>query len=280
MGKTLSPLRYPGGKSQLAKKVQALIEKNNFKNRVYVEPFAGGFGVGLYLLANKIVEHAVINDFDQHVYHFWRAALEQTDELIALVQNTPINLAERTTQKARYLDPTSTILEDGFATLYLNRVNYSGVLFAGPIGGREQKSEYKIGCRFNKEGIIKRIRDVAALREKIRLYNLDASDLITRELAGENADCFYNIDPPYVKKGKSLYSVYFADQDHRDFGNVIRQHLANVPWIITYDDCGLIYEIYSEFHIHQYKLFHSAHDRTKGTELVITNLSDDRFEWE
>ena len=279
MGKTLSPLRYPGGKSQLNKKVQKLIERNRLQNHIYVEPFAGGFGVGLYLLKNNIVENAVLNDYDQHVYHFWLAVLNHTDDLIALVQDTPIDLQERTVQKTLYSAPNSTILQDGFATLYLNRVNYSGVLFAGPLGGREQNSKYNLGCRFNKENIIKRIRDVASLRDRIRLFNLDANDLINRELNQENAHCFYNIDPPYVLKGKSLYSVYFTEQDHRDFKATVGQYLDDVPWIITYDDCELIRDIYDDYHIHEYQLFHSAHGREKGPELVITNLSDDQFEW-
>ena len=279
MGKTLSPLRYPGGKSQLSKRVQRLVEKNNWRNRIYVEPFAGGFGVGLYLLTNNIVDNAIMNDSDQHVFHFWMAALFQTDELITLVRNTPISLAERAVQKTRYSDPESTVLQDGFATLYLNRVNYSGVLFAGPIGGREQQSEFSIGCRFNKENIIARIREVGNHRNRIRLFNLDANDLITRELADENAHCFYNIDPPYVIKGKSLYSEYFSEQDHRAFRNTVGQQLETIPWIITYDDCDLIREIYADYHIHEYDLFHSAHDRARGPELVITNLGEDRFEW-
>ena len=279
MGKTLSPLRYPGGKSQLSKRVQQLVELNGWRSRLYVEPFAGGFGVGLYLLKNNIVDNVILNDYDQHVYHFWVSALYHTDDLIALVQNTPINLEEREKQKTRYLDPDSTVLQDGFSTLYLNRVNYSGVLFAGPIGGKNQNSEYSIGCRFNKNSIIQRISDVGSLRDRILLYNLDANDLIIRELAEEKVNCFFNIDPPYVKKGKSLYSVFFSEQDHRNFNNTVRHHLENVPWIITYDDCELIKQIYADYHIREYELFHSAHDRASGSELVITNLTEGEFKW-
>lgn len=279
MGKTLSPLRYPGGKSQLSKRVQQLIEKNNWRNRTYVEPFAGGFGVGVYLLTNNIVENVIINDFDKHVYHFWKSALFQTAELIELVQSTPINLEERSRQLIRYSDPNSTVLQDGFATLYLNRVNYSGVLFAGPIGGRKQQSKYSIGCRFNKDDIIKRIRNVSNLRNRIRIFCVDANELINRELVNENKKCFYNIDPPYVLKGKSLYSVYFTEKDHRDFCNTVRNHLENTPWIITYDDCELVRMIYAGYLIYGYELYHSAHDRARGTELVITNITADKFEW-
>lgn len=279
MGKSLSPLRYPGGKSQLNKRVQRLIEKNSFQKRIYVEPFAGGFGVGLYLLTNRIVENAIINDFDRHVYHFWFSVLYNTDDIVSLIQKTPISLQERTHQKDIYSNPASTPLQDGFATLYLNRVNYSGVLTAGPIGGYDQKSEYDIGCRFKKGEIIKKIREAEKLRDRIHLYNLDANDLIMEELATYNRDCFYNIDPPYVIKGKSLYSKYFTEQDHRTFQRTVSQHLNHTPWIITYDSCQLIRDIYSDYHILSYDLYHSAYNRANGSELIITNLTEKQFEW-
>lgn len=279
MGRTLSPLRYPGGKSQIINNVRQIIENNDYGDRVYVEPFAGGFGVGLALLTHNDVAQAVINDSDSHVFHFWEAALYHTEELIALVNATPISLQERMQQKEIYSDPDSTVLQDGFATLYLNRVNYSGVLFAGPIGGNNQNSEYHLGCRFNKDNIVARIQGVSALRDRIQLFNLDASDLITRELVQINQHAFYNIDPPYVKKGKSLYNEYFTEQGHRTFGETVKQHMRNIPWIITYDNCNLVREIYADYHIHEFELYHSAHDRARGTELVITNLPDDRFGW-
>lgn len=279
MGRTLSPLRYPGGKSQIIKNVRRIIEQNDFRHRTYVEPFAGGFGVGLALLTHNDVEQAVINDSDLHVYHFWESALHHADELIALVNATPISLSERLKQKEIYASPDSTVLQDGFATLYLNRVNYSGVLFAGPIGGNAQSGIYSLGCRFNKDDIIKRIRAVSELQDRIRLFNLDASDLIVYELVQENFHAFYNIDPPYVKKGKSLYTEYFTEQDHRAFGATVQQYMANTPWVITYDSCDLVREIYQEHYIREFELFHSAHNRAMGTELVITNLPEEMFEW-
>lgn len=73
--------------------------------------------------------------------------------------------------------------------------------------------------------------------------------------------------------------MFFSEQEHRNFANTVRQYLVDVPWIITYDECDLVREIYADYQIHEYKLFHSAHDRTKGSELLITDLRDDQFEW-
>ena len=58
----------------------------------------------------------VINDIDSHIYHFWDAVLNQTDELITLIENTEVTIDERAIQKAAYEDPSTDALHDGFAT--------------------------------------------------------------------------------------------------------------------------------------------------------------------
>ena len=54
MPRTYSPLRYPGGKTQLSRFVMQLLELNNLDDIIYAEPFAGGFGAGWnYYLKTK-----------------------------------------------------------------------------------------------------------------------------------------------------------------------------------------------------------------------------------
>ncbi|MBK8172736.1 MAG: DNA adenine methylase [Sandaracinaceae bacterium] len=60
----LSPLRYPGGKARLAPVLSSIIEKNDLASGHYVEPYAGGAGVALALLFDKVVSDIHINDID------------------------------------------------------------------------------------------------------------------------------------------------------------------------------------------------------------------------
>ena len=53
MVKSISPLRYPGGKSKVFNIIISLFEKNDIKNPIYIEPFAGGAGLALLLLKMK-----------------------------------------------------------------------------------------------------------------------------------------------------------------------------------------------------------------------------------
>lgn len=279
MAKSLSPLRYPGGKSKIYEKVKNLIKKNMLSNRTYVEPFAGGFGIGIGLLSDNIVQSAVLNDFDSHIYHFWFSVFYHTDELLKKIKDTPITIEEREKQKNIYNDSSIDVLSDGFATLFLNRVNFSGIIKGGPIGGFAQSGAYKLDCRFNKEAIKKKIESIALLKNRISLYNCDASELIIKKLGKIKNTAFFNIDPPYVIKGSWLYTNYFKDPDHRNFEKVVSEHLREVPWIITYDDCELIRDIYKHYSIIGYDIQHNAGGSGIGKEVVITNISNNLFFW-
>ena len=280
MPKSLSPLRYPGGKSKIYDKVRRLIEVNNLGGKTYVEPFAGGFGIGIGLLCDDIVQSAVLNDFDSHIYHFWDSVLHHTESILKKIDDAPITLEEREKQKAIYRDSYVDEVSDGFATLFLNRVNFSGVIMGGgPIGGLSQNGTYKIDCRFNKNEIAKKIERIASLKDRIQLYNSDASELIMVHLHNTIGTSFFNIDPPYVKKGHKLYANYFKEEDHRSLARVITDYLDETQWIVTYDDCDLIRNIYNQYHMLKYNIQHNVGSSVSGKEIVITNIPEDSFVW-
>ena len=166
MVKTYSPLRYPGGKNKLNKYVNELITIKKLNNSIYVEPFCGGAAVALSLLINGHVKNIIINDFDRSIYAFWYSVLNYTNELCELIMNTEINIKEWDQQKEiQDRKNSENLLTLGFSTLFLNRTNRSGIIKAGVIGGKEQKGEYKLDCRFNKADLINKIRLISEYRE-------------------------------------------------------------------------------------------------------------------
>jgi len=279
MAKSLSPLRYPGGKFKIYDKVKNLIEANAFGDRTYVEPFAGGFAIGLGLLSENIVQTVILNDFDSHIYNFWFSVLYHTDELLRMITDTPITIEERNRQLAIYTDENTDRVSDGFATFFLNRVNFSGVIKGGPIGGFSQNSVYKLDCRFNKIEMAKKIQQISLFRERIEMYNCDASKLITQYLQERIQTSFFNIDPPYVKKGSSLYTNYFVEEDHKALEKTITRYLNETQWIVTYDECELIRNIYKNYHMAEYTILHNAGKSVQGKEIVITNIPVKSFIW-
>ena len=75
MPSTKTPLRYPGGKSQLTNFVYHTIQINSMEDTVYCEPFAGGAGVAMSLLLDGRVKSIILNDLDIAIYSVWYLSL-------------------------------------------------------------------------------------------------------------------------------------------------------------------------------------------------------------
>lgn len=269
MPTTFSPLRYPGGKTKLYDKVVSLLKQNKLQDVIYVEPFCGGCGLAIKLLLSDDVSSIIINDINPAIYAFWYCVLNKTDELCSRITECNITIEERDKQILilKNVKNHSTI-DIGFATLFLNRTNISGILNAGPIGGREQAGKDKLDARFKKTVLKDKIIAIADKKQKISLYNLDVFDFVAKVLPEyESSQLFLNFDPPYVKKGQELYLNHFSPEDHRRLRDQISQ--CNQHWIVTYDYNQSILDLYSPFNYELIQLNHSAGTMKKGDELII-----------
>lgn len=268
---TLSPLRYPGGKSQLYKFVKNVIEQNKIELPIYVEPFAGGAGLAIQLLLKGDVDSIIINDFDTAIYSFWQSVLNDTDNLINLIENTPINIEEWNRQRIIYNNQQNhTTLEIGFATFFLNRTNRSGIIKGGPIS-READDKYPLSCRYNKVDLIGKIRRIKNIENRIHLFNYDAVNFIQNILPNYQPNrLFIFFDPPYYKQGKKLYTNFYNHEDHRELSTAIRG-IVNSHWITTYDYISNIAEIYENVPTKVYQLQYSANRKRKEKEYLFHN---------
>lgn len=75
-------------------------------------------------------------------------------------------------------------------------------------------------------------------------------------------------------KGEVLYKNYFSEEDHIRLAKKITANLNNVKWIMTYDDCDLIKEIYKNYNPNKFNLQYYAGKKRIGNELLISNLKD------
>ena len=265
MAKVYTPLRYPGGKSALAEFVWHTIELNGFTEIPYCEPFAGGAGVAMNLLLQGKVKSVILNDLDTGIYSIWYAIFNDTEWLIEAINNTEITLAVREQQKKVYnelknFDAYSHDL--AFATFFLNRVNYSGILTGGPIGGKEQKGKYKLDCRFNKQSLITKIKEIAKYKDNVQLFHMDAVELLKSQ-----SNIFVFADPPYWQAGDMLYE---ASVEHSKLAKVLCES-KDIYWIATYDNNINISNIYENYGA-QSKLFelqYSASRKRKELECMF-----------
>ncbi|MEQ1598997.1 MAG: DNA adenine methylase [Methylotenera sp.] len=264
-----TPLRYPGGKGKLTPYLKLIFEQNNLRDGHYVEPYAGGAGVALNLLADGYASCIHLNDLNSAVFAFWHSVINQPEELCKNIRDIKVTMDEWYKQKAILNDPSNHgLIEVGFSTFFLNRTNRSGILLGGVIGGKNQEGKWKLDARFNKSSLINRIEKIAALRNRIRLYNLDAAALIKTLLPTLPQNTLVYLDPPYYVKGQGLYENHYKHGDHMAIADLVQKEIKQ-HWIVSYDHTSEIDEMYKSRAKITYGINYSAQNRYKGAEVMF-----------
>lgn len=242
--KRMSPLRYPGGKSKFIDYLAA--EFKDEQMNTFVEAFAGGASVGLALLEGERTKHLVINDTDPGVYAFWKIVCEQPESLLEKLDRRPPVMGDLYSAKGMLSSPSNWSTEAlAWAELVANRLSYSGIIKANPLGGKHG-TEKDLLVRWNPAELKKRIQRIHGMADRITVSKVDAMALIENSAYWDQKSTLF-IDPPYVTVGKALYQRYFTDDDHRQLAWMLQTLYTGMPGadlVITYNDCELIRELY------------------------------------
>jgi len=243
------------------------MEENGLKGGHYFEPYAGGAGVALDLLFRGLASHIHINDFDPAIHAFWMSVTRYPNRLLDLLESTPITMKEwfRWRSVLRE-DVKSNLVERGFATLFMNRTNRSGILNGGVVGGKNQDGQYKLNARFKKDVVAARIREIAKRSRDISVYREDSLHLLKRcsEFLPRNSLIY--LDPPYYIKGKDLYRNYYSHEDHVAIAKRLQQKGFKWHWVVSYDSTEEIAAMYQSSQSLSYGLNYTAQERYKGNE--------------
>ena len=264
----VSPLRYPGGKSQLTNFMKSIFALNNLNGGHYVELYAGGASLGLHLLFGGHADHIHINDLNSSVFAFWNSVINDTENLCRRIRDTPVDMDHWRLQRAVQENPTQfSTLELGFSTFFLNRTNRSGIIMGGVIGGKEQNGDWLLDVRYNKTKLIERIEKIAENKDHITLHNRDALELLQELSTKLPEKSLIYLDPPYYSKGRRLYTNNYHHDDHATVAAAIKQ--INRRWIVSYDNVARIRKLYEGFDKIAYRLSYSANDHYLGSEVIF-----------
>lgn len=272
MSTTLTPLRYPGGKTSYAELLCEVISLNQLRDVTLVEPFAGGAGASIKLLLTGKVSRLLLNDLDPAVYAFWWAIRNRGQAFAEKILETPVDI--ETWKKQRCIvqeKDASDLFRLGFATFYMNRCNRSGIITANPIGGIQQTGSYKIDARFNREGLARKVLAISERASDIDIKNDSCEKIISVLSRRKRLDrILVYFDPPYFDKGPSLYLNHYQEKDHVSLARRILGCRFN--WVLSYDCVDQIRQLYASVPQYQAELRYTILGNEKAKELIATRL--------
>jgi DNA adenine methylase len=222
-----SPLRYPGGKSRGVQTITSFFPKNL---RVMLSPFFGGGSIELFM-ATKGVKVLGYDIFGPLV-EFWQCLLNNP-ELLALEVEKYFPLPkEKFYQLQISQNNFFSKLERAAIFYVLNRASFSGSTLSGGMSPEHP--------RFTKTSI-DRIKDF--FNPNISIEQLDFKESLMKY-----PNIFTYLDPPYLIKN-SLYGL--KGNTHKEFDHeTLALILSNrEKWILSYNDCTEIRDLYSQFYI-------------------------------
>lgn len=198
------------------------------------------------MLEAGVVENLKLNDKDYGIYSLFWCIKHTPETLIERIATfTPTHKEFFKAQQLiktdyRYLD----MIDAAWITLMVNRLAFSGIAKANPLGGRNGK-QIDLVKRWNPTTLIKRIKKIHEMADSFEIYCEDAVSFIEDWLWDDEMTAF--IDPPYYSKGKLLYNQFYTEEDHVKLAWVLRTIYWGFPSadiIVTYDFNKFIDDLY------------------------------------
>ncbi len=265
-----SPLRYPGGKSRAVELISTIIPSYS----EFREPFVGGASVSIYAKQKFPNKQYWINDKYADLYKFWYYAKLDINSLLEQIiawKNIFTDGKELFSFLNKNFSNFSN-LEQAAAFFIYNRITFSGTTLSGGFSNSAYKDRFT-------DSSIKRLQIVSEILDDMNVTNLDYSEVVNCD----GSDVFIFLDPPYYSATKSaLYGKngnLHKQFDHEQFADTMRN--CKHKWLITYDDCEYIRNLFSFANITPWNLTYgmrnvSKNSTQKGNELFIANYEIDK----
>lgn len=239
----LSPLHYPGGKSFVVKDLIQFLPPNTTE---IVSPFLGGGSFEIYLSRLGINVYAY--DAYQPLINFWYYLTKHTDKLVDIIETyIPITSERYYELRNNFKTLNQYDIETAAIFFVVNRMSYSGTTLEGGYSSQQ---------RFDKI-VTKRLR-------KFIYGNLKVKHQDFQKTISNNPNKVLYCDPPYmIDSTLYTHTGKGIDFNHNKLHTILHKYKGN--WVLSYNDCKEIRNLYSDYHITNIK-------NLRKYELVITNF--------
>ncbi len=261
-----SPFRYPGGKTWLVPRIRKWMKSFPHPTKLFIEPFAGGAIIGLTVAFERMANHVILVELDEHVSAVWDVIINKGKgpwlaEQIANFELTPDRVNTLLSQED--LSPRMQALQ----TIIKNRVNRGGILAKGAGKLKQGENGKGIKSRWYPRTLQQRILDIHAIRERLSFIYGDGLDVMRKY--ADHPDAVFFIDPPYTASGKKPGSRLYThwELDHQELFRLASTLKGD--FLMTYDNVVAVQQMAEkqkfDFEAVAMKNTHHA----KQTELLI-----------
>ena len=255
-----SPLRYPGGKTRACKILDDILN-THFDISDYeciLSPFFGGGSFEFYL-QNKYNLDIIANDKFTPLFHFWKTCKHENNNLTNTLTKYIDCIDKETFANMRStIMNTTNIFHQSVLYFIINRCSFSGSTLSGGFSFESSKK------RFTQSSIDK-IQNLNL--SNFEIYNLDFEEFLNQHIHDKY---ILFLDPPYYLEQKSkLYGNngdMHEDFDHEKLFNCISKRKK---WIMTYNNCDYIKNLYKDFHIIETNWSYGMNKSKESSEIVI-----------
>ena len=200
-------LNYFGGKGTLRNRLYPYFPK---KYKSYVEPFGGGFSVGL----RQHAEIEVYNDKDKNIYSLFKV-LQDKDLFTDFKFKCDLTYFNEDIQSEcsyRLTDPNLSIVDRAYCFFISNRFSINGMGKA-----------FSLSPTLVRRGMGKRVSDFLSAVDHLEEFHQRLSRITVTNKDGiklmkkfDKEDAFIYCDPPYVWDTRSSKYRYPCDMDNDD----------------------------------------------------------------
>jgi DNA adenine methylase len=254
-GKNKSPLRYPGGKTRAIAILERYCKEHYPGRTMLLSPFFGGGSFELHMQSKGFGVCA--NDLFSPLYTFWTVLQTNPEGLAARIQSKmPVTKAAFLNMRAAVLTEEEP-LEKAALYFCINRCSFSGATLSG--GFSQQAADGRLTAA--SLGVMKACR-----LQGIQFTGVDCLTFLEQHPETDKTLVF--ADPPYYI---STY-IYGKDGDmhesfnHASFAAAIQKRR---DWILTYNDCPYIRELYKGCRIFQESWSYGMNATKKSSEIII-----------
>lgn len=267
MTQVKSIFRYPGGKFKAIKFIKPFWKQ--IKHDEYREPFLGG---GSVFIAKPLVEFNWINDIDKDIISFFKIIKNEKMRNKLIIELMSVKISKKFYDKFYHSEPNSDY-ERAKRIYILNRCSFSGITkwnaFIGDV-------RYNI---FSAKNLIEK---VGRKLSNVTITSIDFEKVIEAKQKGEG-NVFLFLDPPYAESRQvAAYNFPFERKDHLRLCELLKSinnQRPNFYFLLTYDDCKFIRDLYGWANIYErywtYSVANASvhhNPRETGRELFISNF--------